>query len=616
MAYGLPARSAANWDTELDASVNAVKTTADGAAASTAAETTRATAVEALKAQRWAAAEAVTTGLVRQAPDGSWIKSTAGRTTGATFDATEQTFWTTVLATAGTLEKVALDASFVGFDMRPSGDASGAADQAALASLLTAAATSLRSKQIVLMPGIYYFDGSPVFTSGVRLVCLGGGETGGAEHGAVLRRVGLTALRFLDARNCGGLTFQGLIIQGGGSFAGTLLDLEGSQHVNITDCNLTGQGAARPARGADLKNANQITFTRVNFTTLVDGVRGLSATTAQYAEIIRFHACSFGANGGGGELSGVAIRNPNTDWLFTGCNFQPSSIGAPCAVAFDSTIYPAQGLTFIGCWWGDIGTVYAGTAPWLACSGLVNGVVVLGGNATMGTSAPFVAFGGAGNQYGLAIIGLTANAVPGGTSATFVALAGGGGGNVNILSINYVGTWGASPVTGSPGGSGGLIQQPLGGLTSRGFGLLASTSYNPAVNAAPALTTTETDVDATNVAVTFTAPPSGAVLVNASLLTIATPPTVTGAIEVYMSLRSGVSTVTGSRRRVFLLSADDKPLQACVIHKVKVSGLTPGTSYTYKLAAWKGTGGTANLAYGDDGTTAPLGPVVMEVWAA
>ena len=61
----------------------------------------------------WAATTNVTSGEVRQAPDGSWIKSTATRTTRATFDATEQTFWTAVLATTGTVEQTALSASYV-----------------------------------------------------------------------------------------------------------------------------------------------------------------------------------------------------------------------------------------------------------------------------------------------------------------------------------------------------------------------------------------------------------------------------------------------------------------------------------------------------------------------
>lgn len=61
----------------------------------------------------WTAAQAVVIGSVRQAPDGSWIKSTANRTTGATFDVTEQGFWAPTSATSGTLEQVALSATFV-----------------------------------------------------------------------------------------------------------------------------------------------------------------------------------------------------------------------------------------------------------------------------------------------------------------------------------------------------------------------------------------------------------------------------------------------------------------------------------------------------------------------
>jgi hypothetical protein len=64
-------------------------------------------------AAAWTAAEVVTTGAVRQAPDGSRIKSTATRTTRATFDATEQTFWKSVLGTAGTMEADDLSASYV-----------------------------------------------------------------------------------------------------------------------------------------------------------------------------------------------------------------------------------------------------------------------------------------------------------------------------------------------------------------------------------------------------------------------------------------------------------------------------------------------------------------------
>ncbi|GAW54761.1 right-handed parallel beta-helix repeat-containing protein [Nocardioides sp. PD653] len=60
----------------------------------------------------WAPTTAVTIGAVRQAPDGSYIKSTANRTTRSSFDATEEGFWTAVLADPTTVDGKALFASF------------------------------------------------------------------------------------------------------------------------------------------------------------------------------------------------------------------------------------------------------------------------------------------------------------------------------------------------------------------------------------------------------------------------------------------------------------------------------------------------------------------------
>ena len=59
----------------------------------------------------WVAGEAVTTGAVRQAPDGSYIKATASRTTRSSFDATEQGFWTSVGSDPTTFDGIKLAAS-------------------------------------------------------------------------------------------------------------------------------------------------------------------------------------------------------------------------------------------------------------------------------------------------------------------------------------------------------------------------------------------------------------------------------------------------------------------------------------------------------------------------
>ena len=60
----------------------------------------------------WAPSTAVTTGAIRQAPDGSYIRSTASRTTRASFDATEEGFWTSLLADPTTVDGKALSASY------------------------------------------------------------------------------------------------------------------------------------------------------------------------------------------------------------------------------------------------------------------------------------------------------------------------------------------------------------------------------------------------------------------------------------------------------------------------------------------------------------------------
>ena len=78
----------------------------------------------------WAPSTAVTTGAIRQAPDGSYIRSTASRTTRASFDATEEGFWTSILADPTSVDGKALSASFAGKDMVPADLASVSADGA------------------------------------------------------------------------------------------------------------------------------------------------------------------------------------------------------------------------------------------------------------------------------------------------------------------------------------------------------------------------------------------------------------------------------------------------------------------------------------------------------
>lgn len=149
--------------------------------------------------------------------------------------------------------------------------------------------------------------------------------------------------------------------------------------------------------------------------------------------------------------------------------------------------------------------------------------------------------------------------------------------------------------------------------TSAGATLLASvertattaSQYTGATAAASA------DVDATNLAITFTAPASGAVRV-----TLIGP----SYVDTFWSLRSGTTNIVGSERFVGGVT------NARLTVPINIVGLTPGTSYTYKWA-YRSGGGTPKLNYGTTSasefaaaasvpTLPPVnGPLVMEVWS-
>lgn len=137
----------------------------------------------------------------------------------------------------------------------------------------------------------------------------------------------------------------------------------------------------------------------------------------------------------------------------------------------------------------------------------------------------------------------------------------------------------------------------------RGLGkLLAYTDYRPASDSTLSTTSLSyADVDATNMAVTFTAPPSGKVVVDLTAYCA----TSSSAVTQFWALRNGSTTVTGSETGVV---ASAQALRAAP--SLLITGLTPGTSYTYKWA-WKlGQAGTGYMYVGPTYANAH-----MRVWA-
>lgn len=137
-------------------------------------------------------------------------------------------------------------------------------------------------------------------------------------------------------------------------------------------------------------------------------------------------------------------------------------------------------------------------------------------------------------------------------------------------------------------------------------GILAYKVYNPGTIAIYTKTSaTDDDVDSTNLIVSFVAPESGAVIVTLSGLG-----SCTGASR-YCNwlLRDGSTTVTGSKAQVQNSLATGN---AHFTFMIPVTGLTPGTSYTFKWGwAMDAAGGTGTLYAGG-----VAGPTAMKVEAA
>lgn len=144
----------------------------------------------------------------------------------------------------------------------------------------------------------------------------------------------------------------------------------------------------------------------------------------------------------------------------------------------------------------------------------------------------------------------------------------------------------------------------------QGAGIIACTAYNPGTLVTYSTSTaTVADVDATNLAVTFTAPPSGKVLVRLSALADLSSAT---SSALYWGLREGSTTLAGLAQAINSRAG----LQYSNV-VVVVTGLTPGSSHTYKWAfATNGNPGPVGHIYSGGETDSNHGGAsVLEVHA-
>lgn len=164
--------------------------------------------------------------------------------------------------------------------------------------------------------------------------------------------------------------------------------------------------------------------------------------------------------------------------------------------------------------------------------------------------------------------------------------------------------------------------------------ILAELSFGPTTLVSYTLTTTLGPVDANNLTITFIAPPSGNVILEATVWGRVTMPATAGAEAVIQIcfLAHNTTNPVSPAIRVFdgyATTTSNVWVGGALTYRARVTGLTPGTTYQYDLGAWYGvTSGTGagGALFADSGTvlgsggsysgTAGVGPTLITVTAA
>jgi hypothetical protein len=117
------------------------------------------------------------------------------------------------------------------------------------------------------------------------------------------------------------------------------------------------------------------------------------------------------------------------------------------------------------------------------------------------------------------------------------------------------------------------------------------------------------DADATNLAVTFTAPASGNVLIRLTAQSCPDTAAATQGNQHQWGLRESTTNIAGPHTVSRDLWANGFAQFVAATVAFKRTGLTPGNSYTYKWAHLSSAGGTVRI-----GASSSNGPAVMEIW--
>jgi Pectate lyase superfamily protein len=272
-------------------------------------------------------------------------------------------------------------------DLRRYGaDATGAtfSDAAMTSAIAVCGSGALNGGRIYLPAGKYKFANPWVLTSGITIEG-DGCTTGGTFPGTQIIYTGTSSAHFIQMTGLGGCALKRMQITNTGAFTGAMLGAHGSSNCTTEDVvfNATTFGCYH----IELDQSLQFTANRCSFYAGAFSVNGQSSAGGSFSNQIRFDNCFWQGQ------AAPPINYGGQAWTFKSCTFENLSNGkAGCFGNTTST--QCFGLTFAGCWFGDV-SVAGGV--WLSltfCSG-----VVISGNFFSGevTSTVAVALNGCGS---------------------------------------------------------------------------------------------------------------------------------------------------------------------------------------------------------------------------
>lgn len=228
-------------------------------------------------------------------------------------------------------------------------------------------------------PSANYKFASPIDISTKFNIIIEGecGPTQGA-YGTRFTYTGTGTGVFINMDSASACQIRGIqVTHSSASFTGTYIrcNNDGShgdptQNAAI-DCSFGNNTSSTIA--LDLNKCIEFTAERCTFTNGNPSIRGMAV--GGYSNVIRIRDCQFL------NCPAAPIQQGGQAWLIEGCTFEQLSTGAPGAILVPALTTQFQGLSIIGCWFGDA-TATAGT--WIDIYGAG---ILIAGNYIAGNAA-------------------------------------------------------------------------------------------------------------------------------------------------------------------------------------------------------------------------------------